>query len=102
MAGCGSRLKLSSLLTSAVAMLIMYALLQNKKWQPRSSLLKAIGDNSFGIYLCHLMVIDILSYIPYYSSIPFPVNSLIVVFLSFLLCRGFDICLRWIMASSTK
>lgn len=95
MTGCGSQLKLSSLLTSAVAMLIMYALLQNNKWQPRNSLLTAIGDNSFGIYLCHLMVMDILDYIPYYSSIPFPVNSLIVVFLSFLLCRGFDFCVRW-------
>ena len=102
MTGCGSQLKLSSLLTSAVAMLIMYALLQNKKWQPRSSLLNAIGDNSFGIYLCHLMVMALLSYIPYYSYIPFPVNSVIVVFLSFLLCRGFDICVKWGMRITKK
>lgn len=94
MAGCGSQLKLSALLTSAIAMLIMFALLKNEKWQPRSSLLTTIGDNSFGIYLCHLMVMELLGYIPYYSSIPFPVNSVIVVFLSLSLCRGFDIFVR--------
>lgn len=92
---CGSQLKLTSLLTSSVAMLIMYTLLQNQNWHPRGRLLVTIGDCSFGIYLCHLMVMDFLDYIPYYSSIPFPVNSVIVVFLSFLLCRGFDICVKW-------
>ena len=48
-----------------------------------------IGDSSFGIYLSHIMFIDALGYLPAYASLPYPLNSLAVLLLSFLVCRIF-------------
>lgn len=80
-ANCGTQLKLTSLLTSSLFLLIIYATLK-QGITIKSSFLRLLGDHSFGIYLCHIMVIIILSRIPYYSAIPFPINSAIVILVS--------------------
>ena len=85
---CGSQLKLSSLLSSSIFMLILHSLMQKKEWQPRSRLMVLIGDNSFGIYLSHLMIMGLLAYLPAYSFIPFPLNSLLILIISLLLCMA--------------
>ncbi|MBE6241351.1 MAG: acyltransferase [Bacteroidales bacterium] len=85
---CGSQLKLSSLLSSSIFMLILQSLMQKTEWQPRSRLMVLIGDNSFGIYLSHLMVMGLLAYLPAYSFIPFPLNSLLILTISLLLCMA--------------
>lgn len=85
---CGSQLKMSSLLSSSIFMLILHSLMQKKEWQPHSPLMVLIGDNSFGIYLSHLMVMGLLAYLPAYSLIPFPLNSLLILTISLLLCMA--------------
>lgn len=85
---CGSQLKLSSLLSSSIFMLILHSLMQKKEWQPRSQLMVLIGDNSFGIYLSHLMIMGLLAYLPDYDLIPFPLNSLLILTISLLLCMA--------------
>lgn len=84
---CGSQLKLSSLLTSSIFMLIIYTLLHHRKFNPQCRIMGMIGDSSFGIYLSHIMFIDALGYLPAYASLPYPLNSLAVLLLSFLFCR---------------
>ena len=67
-------------------MLILHSLMQKKEWQPHCRLMVLIGDNSFGIYLSHLVVMGFLAYLPAYSLIPFPLNSLLILTISLLLC----------------
>lgn len=85
---CGSQLKLSSLLSSSIFMLILHSLMHKKEWQPHCRLMVLIGDNSFGIYLSHLMIMGLLAYLPAYSFIPFPLNSLLILTISLLLCMA--------------
>lgn len=79
---CGSQVKLSSYLTSSLFLLMVYAILQ-KGCEYRNSLLRVIGDYSFGIYLCHIMV---LRYVTILNAVPYPINSAIVVLLSLFIC----------------
>ena len=79
---CGSQVKLSSYLTSSLFLLIIYSILQ-KGCEYRNSLIRVIGDYSFGIYLCHIMV---LRYVTILYAVPYPINSVIVVLLSLLIC----------------
>ena len=43
-AGCGSQLKLTSILSSSIFILLMYSVLLNRNYQPKSRLLCMIGD----------------------------------------------------------
>ena len=79
---CGSQVKLSSFLTSSLFLLMAYSILQ-KGYEYRNSLLRVIGDYSFGIYLCHIMV---LRYVTILNAVPYPINSAIVVLLCLLIC----------------
>ncbi len=85
---CGTQIKLSSLLTSSLFLLMVYTILKNNVlFETKNKLLRMIGDYSFGIYLCHIMVKSLLNhYLPIYQSIPYPINSFIVVLLSLLCC----------------
>ncbi len=83
---CGTQLKMTSLLTSSLFLLIVYTLLKQGKTRIDSKLLRLLGDYSFGIYLCHIMVMMCLSKVPFYNVIPFPINSAIVVVLSLSCC----------------
>lgn len=79
---CGTQLKLSSLLASSIFLLIVYTYLNTTKKADINTTTKLIGDYSFGIYLSHIMFMKILAYVPYYNSIPYIVNSAIVLVIS--------------------
>ena len=85
-AGCGSQLKLSSILSSTIFMLIIYCVLNRGSNEPKSTLLCTIGDYSFGIYLVHMMILKAMEPLDFYSVIPYPITSLIVLSVSFIFC----------------
>lgn len=80
-ANCGTQAKLTAFLTSAIFILLVYEFLNNNI-DIKCKFLTVLGDCSFGIYLSHIMIMKVLSFIPYYTSIPYIVNSLIVLVLS--------------------
>ena len=85
-AGCGSQLKLSSILSSTIFMLIIYCVLSRSSHEPKRRLLCTIGDYSFGIYLVHMMILKAMEPLDFYSVIPYPITSLIVLSVSFIFC----------------
>ena len=99
---CGTQLKLTSFLTSSLFLLIAYAILKSDRFDIKNKFLRMLGDYSFGIYLCHVMVIKVLSaFVPLYKSIPYPITSAIVILLSFFCCYiGDRVCgkrvSRWV------
>ena len=84
-AGCGSQLKLTSILSSSIFMLILYNVLSSNHGT-KCRLLSTIGDYSFGIYLVHMMILKTLEPMTLYSAIPYPVTSLIILIISFIFC----------------
>ncbi len=90
---CGTQLKITSLLTSTLFLLIIYTILQQGKFEIKSNILRSLGDYSFGIYLCHIMVMKCMSFVQFYNIAAFPINSVITVVLSFLCCYiGHKVC----------
>lgn len=87
-AGCGSQLKLSSILTSSLFVLIIYTLLENESYQPSCRILSFVGDHSFGIYLSHIMILKGIENTAFYKYIPYPLNALCVLSLSLIFCWG--------------
>lgn len=87
-AGCGSQLKLTSILSSSIFMLIIYSVLSSNH-ELKCRLLSTIGDYSFGIYLVHMMILKALEPMALYSAIPYPVTSLIILIISFIFCNVF-------------
>ena len=85
-AGCGSQLKLTSILSSSIFIMLMYSVLLNRNQQPKSRLLCMIGDYSFGIYLVHMMFLKLLETFDFYILIPYPINSIVVLAISFIFC----------------
>lgn len=79
---CGSQLKLSALLSSSLFLILAYYYLNNERCNKKSKLLTVIGDCSFGIYLSHIMVMKVLNIIPFFSSVPYIINSAIVLIVS--------------------
>lgn len=84
-AGCGSQLKLTSILSSSIFMLIIYSVLSSNHGT-KCRLLSTIGDYSFGIYLVHMMFLKGLQHLEFYSAIPYPLTSLIVLSVSLIFC----------------
>lgn len=84
-AGCGSQLKLTSILSSSIFMLIIYSVLSSNHGT-KCRLLSTIGDYSFGIYLVHMMILKALEPMSLYSAIPYPVTSLIILIISSIFC----------------
>ena len=83
---CGTQLKLTSLLSSSVFLLIVYTMLNKPGIKIESKVLRSIGDLSFGIYLCHIMIMLLLNHLPYYTMLPYPITSIVVVLLSWGVC----------------
>lgn len=82
----GTQLKLSSLLTTSVFILLAYSYITQENTDSRYKALVLIGNYSFGIYLSHFMIIILLdAFFPVRQAIPFPFNSVIVLLLSFIL-----------------
>jgi len=99
----GTQLSITAILTSSVFCFIIYTTLKNKIFNINNRIILLIGDYSFGIYLCHLLVRNAL---PYYKHIPFPVTTIVVVVCSLLCCYiGNKICgeriSKWIGISKT-
>lgn len=86
MAGCGSQLKLTSILSNAIFLLIIYTILENDNYKMQCQTMEIIGDYSFGIYLSHMMILKVFEDIPFYEEIPYPITSLIVLLFSLALC----------------
>ena len=94
-ANCGTQLKLTSIITSTIFVLIVYTILTKHDVDIKNKFFCLLGDYSFGIYLCHIMIMFIIGRVPYYNTIPFPINSILVVLLSFCFCYiGNKICGR--------
>ena len=90
---CGSQIKLSSFLTSTLFLLIVYTILSRPYRDVKSRFFRLLGDYSFGIYLCHIMVMTILDKVPYYTVLPWPLTSATVVLVSLGCCyMGDKIC----------
>lgn len=88
---CGSQLKLSSLLTNCLFLLLVYKWMTSKRLTISKKIQKImvkIGDHSFGIYLCHILVmIELQKAFPHYFNCPFPLNGIIVFLISYFLIR---------------
>lgn len=92
-ANCGTQIKLTSFVTSTLFLLIIYTILSKPNINVKSVFLRSLGDYSFGIYLCHIMVMMVLGEIPYYTALPYPITSAIVVLISWGCCYfGDKIC----------
>ena len=81
---CGTQLKLTVLLTNTIFILLSYYFINNNKIIFKNNLLILIGDYSFGIYLSHIMIINLLNTIPTYTKLPYMINSTIVLIISFI------------------
>lgn len=82
-----TQLRLSSLLASGVVLVIAYLYLNDKldiKNKVVNKVLTILGDNSFGIFLSHILIMRILSKIPYYDKVIFPLNTIIILFITVL------------------
>lgn len=80
---CGTQLKLSSILTSSIFILIAYWYINNSKINFKNDVLVKMGDFSFGIYIAHLLILRLLIMIPFWNSIPFLLNSITVLLITF-------------------
>lgn len=90
---CGSQIKLTSFLTSTLFLLIIYTILNTPNLDIRNRFLRSLGDYSFGIYLCHIMIMIVLGRISYYNVLPYPLNSAVVLFISWGCCYfGYKMC----------
>lgn len=77
---CGSQIKLSSLLTSSIFLLMAYKYIIAPNQNKQNKILQYIGDHSFGIYIVHILVIQsLLRFVPYYTFLPFVINTIVVL-----------------------
>lgn len=96
----GTQCKITALLTSSIFLLILSQLLRDKKITTNKTL-QLLGDYSFGVYLIHPLLIFVLeekqSLFPY-TSIPFIINTAIIIIICFLICH----CGRLILGPKTS
>lgn len=87
-ANCGTQLKLSSLFTGVIVVLLAYHyLISDSKFSP--GFLALLGDCSFGIYFAHLAVMWALDFVPGYAQcVPYPINGLCALFVSLAFVLG--------------
>lgn len=83
---CGTQLKLTSIISGTLFVMLAYMYIQTSKkvWSPK--ILLVLGDCSFGIFFSHLAVMRVLRLIPYYREYVFyPLNAIIAIGVS-LIC----------------
>lgn len=90
LSNCGTQLKLTSLFTSTVTCILAYNLMINRDLKATNKLLLTIGNYSFGIYLSHILFIRLAKCMGVYDSIPYVINSAIVLALSAVFCIACD------------
>lgn len=81
-----TQLRLTSVITSIIVILIFYLYFTNETYKLKSNtvtnILITMGNCSFGIYLSHLLINRILNKIPGYDILPFPITSIILLIVS--------------------
>lgn len=80
----GSQMKLSTVLTGAIFVILAYRFVYSER-ELRCIPLEFLGDISFGIYFSHVAVIWIFQRIPFYSRFFFPLKALAVLLLDVIL-----------------
>ncbi len=65
----------------------------------KNKFLRSLGDYSFGIYLCHIMVMMVLKQTSYYNALPYPFTSVVVILVSWGCCYIGNIICRKKMSS---
>ena len=79
-----TQLKLSSLLTNIIIMLLISIYIPTKN-NNKFRLLIILGECSFGIFFFHYLILIIISNVPIYDSfLFFPLNALLVLLFSLL------------------
>lgn len=82
-----TQLKMSSIITTGLFCIRAYIYIEagdlNLNEQPviLKKFLKVLGDNSFGIYLCHMLIIRILNKLVPMANV-FPINAIFVIMIS--------------------
>ena len=90
---CGTQIKLTSFITSTIFLLIAHWFIINDNIKLKNRFLICVGDYSFGIYLSHMMVMQIVYQITKFINIPFFINAVIIMIISFLFVSiGRKIC----------
>lgn len=81
-ANCGTQLKLSAVLTGAIAVLLAYKFIESDK-VVHIKWLEVLGNNSFGIYFSHMAIMWVLGHVPSYAKFVFyPFNAIAVTAVS--------------------
>lgn len=79
---CGTQLKLTSIISGVLFVLMAYNYVINGKSR-RIKVLELLRDNSFGIYFSHMAVMIIIGYIPVYTrSVTYPMTAVITIVLT--------------------
>lgn len=81
----GTQLKLSAYFTSSLCILLAFIYLRSDKNIDKLGIIRNVGDYSFGIYLCHILVIRILIKYGWYNHLPYVINTFVVFIVSYLL-----------------
>lgn len=82
----GSTLKFSSILTAIFFSLLVYAILEQGGFKKCNRFLVLLGDYSFGLYLCHVLVKRLLQMTSFYDSLPYLANTALVLSISLGFC----------------
>ena len=82
----GSILKFTGIATAVVFLLIVYAILERGGFKRCNKFMVLIGNYSFGLYLCHVLVMRLLRLTSFYDSLPYVVNSALVLAISLVFC----------------
>lgn len=79
-----SQLRLTTIGTSMAFLILAYFFIKNCPAFPKTAnkILVTIGNTSFGVYLSHLVIMDILATLPFWQYFVFPLNSIIVLAVS--------------------
>lgn len=86
----GSVLKLTSIVTGVIFALIIYTVVEQGGLKNANRFLVTVGNYSFGLYLSHVLVIRLLKLTPFYDSLPYVVNSALVLLVSLGFCYAVD------------
>lgn len=81
----GTQLKITNYISCMCLLPMANLFITSERFQPKRGILSIIGDYSFGIFLIHILVLRVLKSFTFYSAIPFIGNTLIVLFISFML-----------------
>lgn len=83
---CASQENLTAIISSMLFSIIAFYVIKNNYHIFGSKILIPIGKYSFGIYLNHIMIINIFHHFSFYNNLPTLLNSATILLFSYLLC----------------